>query len=214
MNRAILPFTYSSHTATLGDVPLLPSLADRAWHAWHCLPRDSRGKPPSRASLEKPVGLSYATLSKIMLGEREDPGFAQLKLIAKALQCDVNWLADGDGPAPRTTLPIPPRPGAVERRHGELKGWKEAVHHALTNDTLDFPPEAFLAGADLPVFRPLESVDARLAKAVSLWAWETSSFDEQTDYSTRWAKQQESKHVTPVRPKRVPDKRPSRPARG
>jgi hypothetical protein len=166
------------------------------------------------ASLEKPVGLSYATLSKIMDGVRTDPGFPQLKLIAKALQCDVNWLADGNGPAPRPTSPIPPRPGAVDRRHGDLKGWKEAVLHALTNETIDFPPEAFLAGADLPVFRPLESVDARLAKAVSLWAWETSSFDEQTEYSTRWAKQQEMKHPPAIRPKRVPDKRPSRPARG
>lgn len=85
------------------------SFADRAWHAYHCLPRTRRGKPPSYNSLEKAHGLSSGTLSRVMLGERAEFAMSTVEAIARALQVSLDWLMEGKGEAPKPTGPVPPR---------------------------------------------------------------------------------------------------------
>jgi hypothetical protein len=85
------------------------SFADRAWHAYHCLPRTRRGKPPSYNSLEKNARLSSGTLSRVMLGEREEFAKSTLEALARALQVSLDWLVEGKGEAPKPSGPVPPR---------------------------------------------------------------------------------------------------------
>ena len=85
------------------------SLADRAWLAYHALPRTRRGKPPSYRSLEDAAGLSNGTISRVMLGEREDHGYETKLALAKVLQVPVTWLAEGVGEPPKPTGTVPPR---------------------------------------------------------------------------------------------------------
>jgi transcriptional regulator with XRE-family HTH domain len=85
------------------------SFADRAWYAYHCLPRTKRGKPPSYNSLEKAAGISSGTISRAMLGDREEFSKSTLEALARVLNVSIDWLVDGRGEKPPLTGPIPPR---------------------------------------------------------------------------------------------------------
>jgi len=85
------------------------SFADRAWLAYHSLPRSKKGKPPSYRSLEDAVALSNGTISRIMLGEREDHGYETKTALARVLCVSAEWLAEGRGEPPTPTGPVPPR---------------------------------------------------------------------------------------------------------
>lgn len=86
--------------------------ADRAWLAYHCLPRDEKGRLPALTALEKTVKLGRGTLSRFFSGERI-PTPKNLEKAAAALQVPSAWLAFGEGHAPRLTGPLPPRPGTT-----------------------------------------------------------------------------------------------------
>lgn len=169
----------------------LPTLADRVWFAYHCLPRDHDGTLPSYRSLEDAYGLSQATFSKTVTGVRTQHARGTLPKMAEALRVTTKWLDEGKGRGP--TLPlgisVPPRPGGAGwTRHGDVPGWSESVRQALLRDPPVIPPEAFLAGADLPVYRSVHAITAELATWIAGYAWETSSPAQQTKYSTQWAK--------------------------
>src|SRR5207302_846116 len=87
-----------------------------------------------------------------------------------------------------TTQVVPPRPGLAWKRHGEIQGWREAVaaclREAVRQGIERIPPEAFLAGADLPVYRHVARVTPEIAIGASKYAWETATVSEQTFYST------------------------------
>lgn len=85
------------------------SFADRAWYAYHCLPRTRRGKPPSYNSLEEKHGISTGTISRAMLGDREEFSKTTLEKLARALNVSVGWLVEGVGDQPVLTGQIPPR---------------------------------------------------------------------------------------------------------
>jgi hypothetical protein len=85
------------------------NLADRAWYAWHCLPRRN-GKPPTRDWLEERHKLPQGVLSKIMKGKRNSLREATLKRIAVALNAKPEWLGQGRGPAPQADHLVPARP--------------------------------------------------------------------------------------------------------
>lgn len=85
------------------------SFADRAWYAYHCLPRNRRGKPPSYNSLEEKHGISTGTISRAMLGDREEFSKTTLEKLARALSVSVGWLVEGVGDKPALTGQIPPR---------------------------------------------------------------------------------------------------------
>jgi hypothetical protein len=85
------------------------SLADRAWYAWHCLPRKG-GRLPTRDALEERHKLPQGVLSKIMKGKRNTLREATLKRVAGALGAKPEWLGHGQGPAPVAEHLVPARP--------------------------------------------------------------------------------------------------------
>jgi transcriptional regulator with XRE-family HTH domain len=161
------------------------TLAERAWYAYHCLRRDESGEPPAYKDLEIAVGLSYGTLSHVMAGRRSKHRAETFPLMARALGVSEAWLrGDEDARGPTLTGMLPPRPGMKWRRHGDVPGWSEAVVLAKLEPRQVVPPAAFLAGADLPVFRPLDRITPPIAIAAAMYAYETSTKEEQTKYST------------------------------
>ena len=165
---------------------LPPTLAERAWYALHCLKRDAEGEPPPLSDLEVSVGLPYSTLSPIMRGTRSNHQWSTFTKIALALNCSEDWLRGKPGAiAPTLTGILPPRPGTKWMRHGDVPGWEGSVQLAMLEKAGKFvPPAAFRAGADLPVFRPLDKITPEIAIAASTYAWETSTREEQEKYST------------------------------
>jgi hypothetical protein len=176
----------------------LPTLADRVWFAYHCLPRDERGEPPSMRSLEKSVGLHEGTLSKLLAGAKDHRRQTFAK-IATALRVSEHWLDYGGNDGPVPTGIVPPRPGQAWPRHGDVPGWKESVDALVKLEPPPLPVEELRAGANLPVYRPVERITPELALAVSRYAWETSTYAEQRSYTTQEAealkqRTQEGKH--------------------
>jgi hypothetical protein len=176
--------------ATIGAyiMPHLPDLADRVWFAIHCLPRDENGNPPTYTELEREYGLHHSTLSKIVLGKAQHHSYEIFRGIAIALRVSEHWLEFGGEGGPTPTGIVPPRPGMQWIRHGDLKGWEDAVGAALREPDQKVLPEQFLAGADLPVYRPVERVTPEVAIGAAIWAWETSTPAERTRYSTEVAR--------------------------
>ena len=168
-----------------------PTLADRVWFAYHCLPVDHDGALPSYRSLEIAYGLSFATFSKTVMGTRTQHARGTIPKLAEALRGPTKWLDEGKGKEP--TLPkgriVPPRPGGQGwTRYGDVPDWAAAVDMALSWEHQVIPPEAFLAGADFPIIRPITTITDKLATWVSGHAWETSTPAQQTHYSTQAAK--------------------------
>lgn len=89
----------------------LETMAGRAWYAYHCLPR-TRGKPPSRRSLEAARNLYNGALRQVFEGRA--PRADRLGDIAAALAVKPEWLMSGEGSAPTPTGPVPPLPGAEQ----------------------------------------------------------------------------------------------------
>ena len=92
------------------DQPVaMSSLAERAWFAYHCLPRGKRNKPPPYRQLEQQVGLTNGTFSRLFLGERERPEPETVVGIAKVLGVTLDWLLTGKGDGPKPVGIVPPR---------------------------------------------------------------------------------------------------------
>lgn len=132
LSAGILPESYAPSMSSS-----LESFADRAWYAWHCLPRGKKGRPPTQRKLSLEYDIPIGTLSKVFDGTRKDVERATIKKMAAALQVSEQWLYLGQGIPPQLTGPLPPRPGAEEpeppsgtqsggKRLGDLPGWDEA----------------------------------------------------------------------------------------
>lgn len=175
----------------------LPKLADRAWYAHQCLPRDPRtGKPPSYSELEASVDLARAVISKLITNGTSHHTYETMTKLARALNTSPGWLFEGIGEAPLPALGpdgapniVVPRPGAEWQRYGSIPGWDESVKIALADTEQKIPPEAFLAGAYCAVYRPVDRITPELAIAASKYAWEFSTPAEQTRYSGMYARQ-------------------------
>lgn len=104
---------------------------ERAWLAWHSMPRQANGKPPSWRSIELEHNLAEGTFSKMFKGHRREHGLAMYERLARALRTEVLWLVHGVGTPPTASGPVPPRDEPVERssvervltvfRHGLLR---------------------------------------------------------------------------------------------
>jgi hypothetical protein len=185
----------------------LPTFADRVWFAWHCLPRDERGRPPQFKALELANGITVGTFSKVLVRGYEDLSRANMAGIARALRVAQHWLEHGGNDGPLPTGLVPPRPGTATMRHGDLPGWTDAVAIALAGP-LRIPPEAYLAGGDCPVYRPIERISPEVATAIATYAWETSTFAEQARYSSIEAKRAGEVAAAAKAPKMQPPRRP------
>ena len=170
-------------------MPRLPTLADRIWYAYQCLARSPGGKPPSWRELEEQHDIAAGTFSHAAKGRRTRFERDTFRKIAAALRVTEEWLDFGgsNAPNPPAGVIIPPRPGRMSQCYGELDGWASAVEQARTINP-GVPNEAFLAGAELPVSRPVEEVTPAIAVGVALFAWSTASFDERAKFSTMDAK--------------------------
>jgi hypothetical protein len=165
---------------------ILPTLADRAWYAYHCLPRDRRGKLPSVRELERDHALAQATLAHIFTGRRALHRSDTAPKIAKALRASESWLrGDAGARGPTLTGMLPPRPGTKWRPHGTIAGWSESVALARLSPTQIVPPGGFLLGAEMPAYRPIDMITPAIAVAAALYAYELSTAEEQERYSTR-----------------------------
>ena len=100
---------------------MLSTLAQRAWFAWHCLPRTEKGQPPSIRSLEGAYELSNAQLRKLIMGLSKRPSYGELVKMAMALDCDPEWLQSGQGEGPRATTFIPEGP-PLPKPKGSMPG--------------------------------------------------------------------------------------------
>jgi transcriptional regulator with XRE-family HTH domain len=167
---------------------LLPALADRVWFAYHCLPRDKAGAPPSLRSLEAACGLANGTIQKTAKGQRKEHTKSTFRLMAQALRVTESWLEFGGDNGPIPTGMVPPRPGLKWTVYGEMTGWSEAVEEAKRDDRQIVPPEAFRAGAAWPVERPFSRVTPEIATFVSGLAWQLTPPDVQARYSTEEAR--------------------------
>lgn len=162
---------------------ILPTLADRVWFAYHCLPPDDDGRLPSWRELEAKFDLPQGTFSRTISGDRTEHHWKTYELLAVALRIQENWLKHGgdNGPVPNGGRAIPPRNTKVWPRHGDLPGWKEAVEAARAENKVE-PQAAFFAGADMPVIRPVDVATAELAIAASVYAWIISMPTERDRY--------------------------------
>jgi hypothetical protein len=110
-----------------------PTRGHRAWWAWHCLPRDDRGQPPTLRSLEKKAGLSNNDLSRLVWDWYVRPSWEKMQRFAVALGTTAEWLEREEGPRPLSAWHVPPRPlpppGKVRRKptSGPMKSVKPAA---------------------------------------------------------------------------------------
>lgn len=107
---------------------MFQSIGHRAWHAYYCLPRDEKGKPPSYRSLEEAHGVANAGLQKMVKGNLRRPGYEVLSKIAAALNVTPHWLQTGEGEPPRTAHTVPPYP-YFENSSGLTRDSKAALDH-------------------------------------------------------------------------------------
>ena len=109
---------------------MFSSIAQRAWFAWHCLPRTDKGQPPPIAQLERDHGLSHAQLRKLVMGLSKRPSYSTLTRAAQALECPPEWLADGEGTGPScsTFVPAgPPKRASASGTNGGMLAQREIV---------------------------------------------------------------------------------------
>jgi len=103
-------------------------MADRAWFAYQCLPRDDRGEPPDWRVLEREHGLSNGTIYKLIWGITVQPTWDTLEKAATALRVPSEWLRREEGAGPIARWPVPVRPappaGAAKRTRNRRKSGK------------------------------------------------------------------------------------------
>lgn len=185
----------------------MATLGDRVWYALHCLPRDGRGKAPDFKAIEKSAGVSNATVSKIVNGERKEPKARTLTALAKALGVEKAWLEHEVGDAPDLTGELPPRPGAED-----VEAWRPSfmvTKRWVERD--DYPTRAPVIAALRANGKPEALINAMLAethlegdpgaKDPNYW-WERIAF-----YEARIAKYVEPTTIDDSALDRVPGKR-------
>lgn len=93
-------------------VVVFETMGQRAWWAYQCLPKDPMGHAPKFRELERREELANNSLRRLIWGEAVRPGLVQLEKLARALNCDPEWLQFGRGQQPLARWPVPPRPDA------------------------------------------------------------------------------------------------------
>jgi hypothetical protein len=90
-------------------------MGHRAWFAWKCLPRDSRGNPPSWRELEGGHGLTNGSIYKIVWDRTTRPSYEQISKVAAALSTTPEWLQREEGAGPLASVYVEPRPVSPEQ---------------------------------------------------------------------------------------------------
>ena len=91
------------------------TMGQRVWFALQCLPRDSWGKPPEIAPLERSHGLAKAQLQKLLWDMSPRPTYETMQKVATALDTSPDWLLYERGEGPRARWPVQPRPEGNEQ---------------------------------------------------------------------------------------------------
>lgn len=107
---------------------------DRAWYAYHCLPRQRGGKPPTIKSLADKHKANASAFTRLFTNERTGLRGTTATKVAAALGVTVEWIMDGVGDAPTLTGEIPPRPGAED-----VPAWRPEGFDAPRQD-VEIPP--------------------------------------------------------------------------
>ncbi len=96
------------------------TFSDRAWYAWHCLPRDDEGSPPSPRPWGKTHGVDPSAIGRLFKGER-GMGVDVTRKFAEGLGVSLDWLVSGKGEAPVLTGPLPPRRKKTKDEHWQQR---------------------------------------------------------------------------------------------
>ena len=103
------------------EIPL-DTEVDRAWYAWHCLPRRANREPPSEDWVRKNLPDDQPEISKGLIGramrEERIPNLKTWKRIAQALQVPSSWLLFGEGERPTLTGPLRSRADVYDLKLG------------------------------------------------------------------------------------------------
>jgi hypothetical protein len=87
----------------------MSSLGDRAWWAYHCLPRDEYGSPPPTTALEQRADLSRGLIGKLHNGKQQSVESDIGERLAGVLGTTYDFLIRGLGDWPAPTGPMGPR---------------------------------------------------------------------------------------------------------
>lgn len=111
------------------EIPL-ETRVDRAWYAWHCLPRQHTGEPHSEDWLRGQVepAISKGLIGRAMREER-DPKLQTWERIADALGVSRMWLIHGNGDRPKLSGQL--------RDRVEFYGLKTLAHDAPSRNPLE-----------------------------------------------------------------------------
>ncbi|MEP7119463.1 MAG: hypothetical protein ABJE95_00915 [Byssovorax sp.] len=106
-------------------------IANRVWLAYHSLPRDAKGRPPSRRQVEIENDLPRSILSKLFTDERQTVEAVTVMKLSRALAVTADWLLSGAGEPPQPTGPVPPRKldtwSPSDERPVDEQSWPDAT---------------------------------------------------------------------------------------
>ncbi len=151
----------------------LKTIADRVWYAWHCLPRKKNGRLPSRRSLEQQQGISPATLSKLMAGERVNVRVETIDKVAKALRVTPEWLMSGRGAGPAAHYPVPARPMAG----ADFKEAEAERKRSFQEQAVDHVGEYLPVAEVIDVSAPRGEVTLRVRRAGDEPTWSKAELE-------------------------------------
>jgi len=176
-----------------GD-PKLPKLADRL--AWIVAKRKKTvtGRKMSASALSKSAGLVRQHVWQLIkMANRTGASHDTIAAIAWAAQVSLGWLSTGRGdpddpdiPGPPVARPKPPLPGT----YGELKQWANFVSQAKSLPRPIEPPEAAVAGAEMPIPRwASERLTAMMVRAICEAAWQMAPLHKQGEWADRFIRE-------------------------
>lgn len=107
---------------------MFQTMGQRAWHAYYCLERDEKGKPPAYRQLEEANDLNNGEMMKLLKGILKRPGLKTITNLANALRVTPQYLQFGEGQSPKSAWPIPAYP------YGSSDGLSTADKAAFDRD--------------------------------------------------------------------------------
>jgi hypothetical protein len=180
--------------------PFLPRLSDRIQWILTNREKTATGRPMKPSALAVSAGLSRPHIWQLVNDPaRTDVTTATAQAIAWAGQVSRNWLDTGRGSPDDPDIPEappPPKPKHQQRAQpgtfGAYSNWAEVLDEAFKSKKGIHPPEACLAGADLPVpkGRVIERLTPELVRTACEFAWNTLSENKQGEYVDQWVREE------------------------
>lgn len=187
-------------------------IQDRAWLAWHSLPR-ARGRPPGREKLEIDHELPRDLLTQLFDGSRTYVRDDVLPRLAAALATTPQYLKRGTGAPPTPTGPVPPRRDRHAHRSTSALALLQPQMLGTVSEVTDVPAVTPMTPFDVAVEQMRDDLTPKDIGAARKIAGDTDSVEVakatlQQVQRTRWREEQqrllaearERKRPTPPKP--------------